>query len=92
MRKICGSRKALPTSHFFPGKLHKTGARPVSGGGTADVWKVTDDQKQVLAAKVFRANQGEDDKIKVGPSLVEYYHITYFRFRGTIRRSLYGND
>ena len=41
-------------------------------GGTADVWRVTDDRNQVFAAKVFRANQGEDRKVKVGLSLVKY--------------------
>ena len=34
-------------------------------GGTADVWRVTDDRKRLYAGKVFRVNYGEDYKIKV---------------------------
>ena len=41
-------------------------------GGAADVWRVTDDRKQLFAAKVFRVNQGEEYKVKVSSSLVGY--------------------
>ena len=67
LRKTCGLRRILPKSHFFRGRLLKASNRPVRDG-TADVWKVTDDREGVFAAKVFRANQGEDRKIKVGSS------------------------
>ena len=40
-------------------------------GGTADVWRVTDDRKRLYAGKVFRVNYGEDYKIKVGFPPVE---------------------
>ncbi|KAF9647902.1 kinase-like protein [Thelephora ganbajun] len=63
LRKTCGSRGILPSSHYFHGRLYKTTNRPMSGG-TADVWKVIDDRKHIFAAKVFRANYGEDYKIK----------------------------
>ena len=79
LRKTCGSRRVLPRSHYFPGRLHKTGRRALFGGGTADVWKVTDDRKTLYAAKVFRANNGEDHKIKVGPSLVKRGCMTHPR-------------
>ena len=71
MRKTCGSRRILPKSHYFRGRLFKTSNRPVSGGA-ADVWRVTDDRKQLFAAKVFRVNQGEEYKVKVSSSLVGY--------------------
>jgi len=59
LRKICGSRRVLPKSHYFLGRLHKNSSRPVSGG-TADVWRVEDDQRRVYAAKVFRINFSGD--------------------------------
>lgn len=86
LRKICGLRRVLPRSHYFPGKLSKTSNRPVSGGGTADVWRVTDDRRQIFAAKVFRANQGDDHKIKVGSPLVIWNYTTHVQTRGIIRR------
>ncbi|KAF9643105.1 kinase-like protein [Thelephora ganbajun] len=63
LRKTCGLRRVLPQSHYFPGRLFKTSNRPASGG-TADVWRAEDDQKQTFAAKVFRAGEEEDHKIK----------------------------
>jgi hypothetical protein len=89
--KTCVSRRVLPRSHYFPGRLFKTGPRPLSGGGTADVWRVTDDRKNLYAAKVFRANHGEDHKVKVGPSPVKYGYATHFPTRGIIRKSRCGS-
>ena len=69
LRKTCGIRRVLPSSHYFRGRLHKTSNRPASGG-TADVWRVEDDRGRVYAAKAFRVTiSGEDYKIKVGPSI-----------------------
>lgn len=64
LRKTCGMRKVLPRSHYFHGRLSKTGNRPFSGGA-ADVWRVEDDRRRIYAAKVFRVNfSGEEYKIK----------------------------
>jgi len=64
LRKACGSRKILPRSHYFRGKLNKTGKYPASGG-TADVWRVEDDRRRAYAVKAFRVNLGGDEyKIK----------------------------
>jgi len=68
LRKTCGSRRILPRSHYFPGKLSKASNRALAGGGTADVWRVTDDRERLYAAKVFRVYQGEDYRIKVSAS------------------------
>ena len=90
LRKTCGLKKTLPKSHYFPGKLSKASNRPMHGG-TADVWRATDDRGEVFAAKVFRANHGEDHKIKVGSPLGKYNHTTYFNSRGTIKNSRSGS-
>jgi hypothetical protein len=39
LRKLCGNRGILPTSHFITDGLNKLGERPVGGGGFADVWE-----------------------------------------------------
>ena len=92
LRKTCGLRRILPRSHYFRGRLHKTGNRPVSGGGTADVWRVEDDRRRLYAAKAFRVNfNGEDYKIKVSFSLFEHKQTTHFHYRGSSRKLPSGN-
>jgi len=78
-------RRVLPPSHYFPGKLSKASNYPVSGG-TADVWRVTDDKMQIFAAKVFRATEAEEYKIKAGSSLVKSGQMIYTLSRGIIRK------
>ena len=60
-------------------------------GGTADVRRVTDDRKNLYAAIVFRAKKGDDQKIKVSPSLVEYEYTTHFPKRDIIKKSQRGS-
>jgi len=91
LRKICGSRRVLPRSHHFPGRLFKTGPLPLAEGGSADVWQVRDDRRNLYAAKVFRLNEWEDRRIKVGPPSVNYGYETHFPTRGIIRRSHCGS-
>jgi len=87
----CGLRRILPKSHYFRERLFKTSNRPVSGG-SADVWRVTDDRKKLYAAKVFRVNHGEDYKIKVGSSLIRHDSATHSDSRGTTKSSRFGNN
>ncbi|KAF9789191.1 kinase-like domain-containing protein [Thelephora terrestris] len=63
LRKTCGAMSILPTSHYFQARLYKTSNRPMTGG-TADVWRVEDDQKKLYAAKAFRVYNNEEYKIK----------------------------
>lgn len=65
----CESRRVLPKSHYFHGKLSRTGNR-LGSGGNADVWGCTGDGGKLFAAKVFRVNHGDDYKIQVNPSLI----------------------
>jgi len=65
LRKICGSKRVLPRSHYFRGRLSKAGKHPVFGGNGIDVWRVEDNQKRVYAARVFRVNMiGDEHKMK----------------------------
>ena len=57
---------------------------------TTDVWRVTDDREEDLAVKVFRANYGDDHKIKVNTSLVKYNYATQFH-RGSTKSSRFGS-
>ena len=73
-------RRVLPKSHYFPGKLSKAGIRPVSGG-SADVWRVEDDRSRPFAAKVFRANEGEDHKVKASGPPTGYQYSAHSSFQ-----------
>jgi hypothetical protein len=84
LRKTCGAMSILPTSHYFHPKLYKTSNRPMTGG-TADVWRVEDDQKKLYAAKVFRVYNNEEYKIKVRPYLARFEQSAHFPRRDTTR-------
>lgn len=86
LRKTCGAKRVLPRSHYFPGGLYKTSNRPTNAtGGTADVWRVEDEQKRVYAAKVFRVYHGEEYKIKARRYFVKFKPSIHFPSRDTSR-------
>jgi hypothetical protein len=39
LRKLCGNRGILPTSHTITDGLNKVGELPIAGGGFAEVWE-----------------------------------------------------
>lgn len=64
LRKTCGTRQILPRSHYFQGGLRRAIDHPAAGG-TAEVWKVEDNRRQLFGVKVFRVTQtGDEYKIK----------------------------
>ena len=77
----------MPRSHYFHGRLYRTSKYPVSGGGSAEVWRVEDDRKRVYAAKAFRVTTGgEEYKVKVCPGAVKRIQTTYPYRRDTSKR------
>jgi hypothetical protein len=56
LRKICGTKELLPSSHVLSNGLKRNGSSPSAFGGSADVWEGTyGDQK--VAIKSFRITE-----------------------------------
>ena len=59
LRKICGAKELLPSSHILSNGLEQNGRSPSAFGGSADVWEGTyGDQK--VAIKSLRINEEVD--------------------------------
>jgi len=49
LRKICGTKELLPSSHVLSDDLSRNGSYPSAFGGSADVWEGTyGDQKVAI--------------------------------------------
>ena len=56
LRKLCGSREILPSSHFLSDGLVKLGEDPVAHGGSAEVWEGTYEERKVAIKRLRCSN------------------------------------
>jgi serine/threonine protein kinase len=75
LRKLCGNRGILPTSHTITDDLNKVGELPIAGGGFAEVWEGNHRGRRV-AIKVFRLYSSKDQtKVKKLPLIFPILNI-----------------
>jgi hypothetical protein len=69
LRKICGTKELLPSSHILSDRLKQNGDSPSAFGGSADVWEGTyGDQKVAIKSLRIKAKAGSSSLKKESSS------------------------
>ncbi len=81
--KLVEARGKLPNSLFISG-VHRIGDNPIGGGGFADIWQgTTDDKAGIVALKVLRIFDGSQ-RVE---SVLKVCHPSSFRLMACSRIS-----
>ncbi|KAF9642156.1 hypothetical protein BDM02DRAFT_3070496, partial [Thelephora ganbajun] len=85
LRKTCGLYGILPTSYTVTCTLSKSGKRPLTPGGFADVWRLTGTDEDNRDCVFARANHPNVLSIEgVAPNLFEFCMVSQWMPNGNM--------
>jgi hypothetical protein len=93
LRKICGTKELLPSSHVLSDGLKWSGSDPAAFGGSADVWEGTYSDQKVAIKKLRISDTDGPLRLKKESSPMNSTSFDWLTqiFRFFTRKSLFGS-